>query len=248
MPAPDTGFVAVAAGPSHSLALRSNGSIAAWGLNDYGQCNVPSPNRDFIAVAGGWWHSLGLKSNGTIVAWGNNTYHQRDVPSPNSGFIAIAAGTYHSAGLKSDGTIVCWGDTTYGECTILSPNSNYMAIAALGGRTLALRRSPASSVDALPVLSDPYALRVLFVSPNPFSGPTRVLFQALQPGAPDLEVYDVAGRLVNASSLGQVDPGLHWATWDGRDRAGDPACAGVYFIRLRTGARSSDPVRAVRLW
>ncbi len=51
-------------------ASKSDGTIVAWGWNDYGQCNVPAPNADFVAVAGGGAHSLGLKSDGTIVAWG----------------------------------------------------------------------------------------------------------------------------------------------------------------------------------
>lgn len=39
------GFVAVAAGASqHSLGLKSDGTIVAWGRNDYGECNVPTPN------------------------------------------------------------------------------------------------------------------------------------------------------------------------------------------------------------
>ena len=53
--------MAIAAGWYHSLGVRSDGSIVAWGRNDYGQCDVPSPNQDFVAVAGGWPHSLGLK-------------------------------------------------------------------------------------------------------------------------------------------------------------------------------------------
>ena len=54
----------------HSLGLKSDGTIVAWGHNGSGQCNVPAPNADFVAVAGGGYHSLGLKSDGTIVAWG----------------------------------------------------------------------------------------------------------------------------------------------------------------------------------
>jgi len=52
----------VAAGLYHSLGLKSDGSIVAWGDSEYGQTNVPVPNADFIAVAGGADHSLGLKA------------------------------------------------------------------------------------------------------------------------------------------------------------------------------------------
>ncbi|HVS12172.1 MAG TPA: RCC1 domain-containing protein, partial [Planctomycetota bacterium] len=35
-------YVKVAAGSHHSVALRSDNSVVAWGLNNKGQCNVPS--------------------------------------------------------------------------------------------------------------------------------------------------------------------------------------------------------------
>jgi hypothetical protein len=54
-------LIAVAGGGYHSLGLKSDGTIVAWGNNNSGQCNVPAPNADFIAVAGGGYHSLGLK-------------------------------------------------------------------------------------------------------------------------------------------------------------------------------------------
>lgn len=76
----NSNFVALAGGWSHSLGLKSGGSIAAWGSNEYGQCNVPEPNTDFVALAGGMDHSLGLKSDGSIVAWGDNSAGQCDVP------------------------------------------------------------------------------------------------------------------------------------------------------------------------
>ena len=36
------------------LGLKADGSIVAWGYNDYGQCNVPSPNTGFVAIAAGY--------------------------------------------------------------------------------------------------------------------------------------------------------------------------------------------------
>ncbi|MGB2986474.1 MAG: hypothetical protein WBE26_11395 [Phycisphaerae bacterium] len=69
MPAPNTDFVAIAAGGKHSLALKADGSIVAWGAGQaaqsgwphHGQCNVPAPNTDFVAVAAGGYFSLGIK-------------------------------------------------------------------------------------------------------------------------------------------------------------------------------------------
>ena len=108
VPTPNTGFVAVAAGYVHSLGLKADGSIVAWGCGtatlgefpNYGQCNVPAPNTGFVAVAAGWNHSISLKADGSIVAWGDNRLGQCDIPSPNSDFVAIAAGSSHSLGLK----------------------------------------------------------------------------------------------------------------------------------------------------
>jgi len=45
--------MAVAAGYYHNLALRSNGTVVAWGLNSDGQTNVPAGLSNVVAVAAG---------------------------------------------------------------------------------------------------------------------------------------------------------------------------------------------------
>ena len=45
-------FVDIAAGYNHSLAIRSGGSLVAWGDNGDGQCDVPDGNN-FETVAAG---------------------------------------------------------------------------------------------------------------------------------------------------------------------------------------------------
>lgn len=100
VPEPNSGFVSVAAGSFHSLGLKADGSIVAWGWNGGGQCNVPSPNAGFLAVDGGESHSIALKADGSIVAWGDNAWTQCDTPSPNGGFTAVAAGEQVSFGLR----------------------------------------------------------------------------------------------------------------------------------------------------
>jgi hypothetical protein len=132
--------VAVAVGKAHILALKSDGTVLAWGLdNSYGQCDVPLPNTGFVAVAGGDRHSLGLKSDGSIVAWGDNTDGQCDVPVPNSGFTAVAAGGKHSLGLQWDGSVVAWGDNLYHQCDVPTPNTDFVAISAGRSHNVAIR-------------------------------------------------------------------------------------------------------------
>ena len=129
----------VAGGVIHSLGVKSNGSIAAWGYNADGQCTVPAPNADFTAVAAGYTHSLGLKSDGTIAAWGDEDTGLCAVPAPNADFTAVAADNTHSLGLKSDGSIVAWGDNYYGQTDVPAPNADFAAVAAGGQHSLGLK-------------------------------------------------------------------------------------------------------------
>jgi hypothetical protein len=76
-----SGVVAIAGGDSHSLALKSDGTVVAWGYNTDGQCSAPAGLSGVVAIAGGNMHSLALKSDGTAVTWGNNSYGQQNVPA-----------------------------------------------------------------------------------------------------------------------------------------------------------------------
>jgi hypothetical protein len=133
-------FVDVAAGKYHGLAIRSNGSLVAWGYNDYGQCNVPEGN-DFIAIAGGSRHSLALRSNGLIVGFGDNTLGQIDVPEGND-YVAIACGDYHNLAINKQGSVVGWGGyNDYGECDAPQPDSGttFVTISAGSYHSLGLQ-------------------------------------------------------------------------------------------------------------
>lgn len=106
---PNQGFLYVAAGMHHSLALRRSGEIEAWGRNQFGQGTEPNHNGGFRLIAAGANHNLAIRDDGHIIAWGDNRFGQCDIPPPNEGFAGVSAGVEFSAGLTLDGRVVTWG-------------------------------------------------------------------------------------------------------------------------------------------
>jgi alpha-tubulin suppressor-like RCC1 family protein len=144
---------AIAAGFGHSLALCSDGTVAAWGLNSYGELGDNSTIGHLVpvavnterlisvlhgkvvaAIAAGSFRSLAVCSDGTVAAWGandsgqlgNDTVETSQAPvavSTASGVsalsgntaVATASGYTHSLVLCSDGTVAAWGANSYGQ-------------------------------------------------------------------------------------------------------------------------------------
>jgi alpha-tubulin suppressor-like RCC1 family protein len=132
-------YVKVSGGAEHALALKSNGTVVAWGRNDFGQSNVPADLDGVVAIAAGGYHSLALKSDGSIVTWGRNNYGQTSVPAGLDGVVAIAAGNDHSLALRADGTVVAWGLNGSGQSNVPTDLDGVVAIAAGGNHSLALK-------------------------------------------------------------------------------------------------------------
>jgi len=126
---------AIAAGGDHTLGLKTNSTVWACGLNEYGQLGNGTTNDSvapiqvsaisgILAIAAGQEHSVGLKTNGLVWAWGfnnhgqlgNGTTNNTDVPVQVSAITdvrAIAAGQYHTVALKTNGTVWSWGWDNY---------------------------------------------------------------------------------------------------------------------------------------
>jgi hypothetical protein len=75
-------------------------------------------------------------------------------------------------------------------------------------------------------------------SPNPASATSRIWYAvpADRAGALfELALYDLSGREVQVLERGAARPGRYSAEWNLRDRSGQRAGAGVYFVRLQLG-------------
>jgi 1,4-alpha-glucan branching enzyme len=68
--------------------------------------------------------------------------------------------------------------------------------------------------------------------PNPFNPSTSIRFSLEQGGHATLRIYDVSGRLIRTLADGSYPPGLHTASWNGRNDRGEGVASGVYFYRM----------------
>jgi len=134
-----TDWVNIAAGYYHTIAIKSDGTLWAWGRNNYGQLGdgttdnklIPTQESteatDWENISGGIYHTASIKNNGTLWAWGYNGYGQigdnttdsKSIPAQESteatNWESIAAGRYHTVAIKSDGTLWAWGYNYYGQ-------------------------------------------------------------------------------------------------------------------------------------
>jgi hypothetical protein len=76
------GVVKISKGLSHSLALKRDGTVVAWGSNSYGESTVPAGLTNVVDVDAGSYESYAVKSDGTVVHWGND----------GSGSLGVATG------------------------------------------------------------------------------------------------------------------------------------------------------------
>ncbi|HWA28885.1 MAG TPA: immunoglobulin domain-containing protein [Lacunisphaera sp.] len=139
LPSGPTSFVGVAAGEVHVVAVKSDGSVVAAGLNNNGSMNVPSGLSGVVAVSTSVYTNIVLKADGTVTGWGDSSHGQTSPPAGLADVIAISTAGGHVLALKSDGTVVAWGSNYAGQTDVPAGLADVVAICAGGSHSLALK-------------------------------------------------------------------------------------------------------------
>ena len=133
-----TSWSNIAGGGNHSLAVKIDGTLWAWGYNSSGQLgqnntiNSSSPVQigaltEWTKIAATSASALAIKTNGTLWAWGNNFYgilglgdstgNNRSSPVQVGSLTnwAQVSGNGCSVAVKTDGTLWAWGRNNSGQ-------------------------------------------------------------------------------------------------------------------------------------
>ena len=131
----------------HVLAIKTNGTLWAWGKNQFGELgngtNINSLIPVQIGASTNWakieaslTSSFAIKTDGTLWSWGSDL-NGTELDSSNvpvqigtDSWIEISAKWEHVIGLKSNGTIWAWGQNDYGQLGRGNNNNINIEIAA----------------------------------------------------------------------------------------------------------------------
>ena len=126
--------IAVSGGEEHSMAIKNDNTLWAWGANWQGSLgdgtvegrSIPVKIMDSVkAISAGRAHSMAIKTDGSLWVWGSNEFGQSGDGSEDyeiynpvkimDGVKEISAGGNHSLALKTDGTLCAWGKNEFGQ-------------------------------------------------------------------------------------------------------------------------------------
>lgn len=127
----------ISAGKEHTLAIKTDGSLWAWGNNKYGQLGNGTIEKNYAPVqignetdwkyiSAGDYHSAAIKEGGKLYTWGKNDSGQLGVGntdnqlvpvqvSPTSVWVKVSAGGMHTMAIKSDHSLWGWGANIHGQ-------------------------------------------------------------------------------------------------------------------------------------
>ena len=116
---------AISAGGGHSLGIKSDYKLYAWGLGTTGQTAQAGTTFSWTQIAAGINHSVAIRSDGILFTWGQNNggqlglgdtvYRSSPVQLGASSWSQISAGSSHTIAIRSDSTLWAWGLNSSGQ-------------------------------------------------------------------------------------------------------------------------------------
>ena len=141
------------AGSSCTFVIKADGTLWAWGRNNYGQLGIGNTVNTAVktqvgtaanwqSIEGGQFHTAAIKADGTLWTWGFNASGQlginnttnKTIPTQVSSsniWSSVAAGYDHTVAITNDGTLFAWGLNDHGQLGDGS-GSNRIAPAFIG--------------------------------------------------------------------------------------------------------------------
>lgn len=138
-----TDWIELGSGGFHSCAIKRDGTLWCWGMNDSGELGVgDATNRfeeiqsgcpsgdclsDWTSVAAGDFHTCAIRENGELWCWGGGLNGQLGVGSAvdidskrplrvaMADWAAVDAGESHTCAIRNDRTLWCWGQNDVGQ-------------------------------------------------------------------------------------------------------------------------------------
>ncbi|WP_420621513.1 RCC1 domain-containing protein [Candidatus Poriferisodalis sp.] len=129
----------ITAGTGGSCAIRSDNTLACWGVTGSGLLDAPPGT--YTAVAAGVTHACAIRSDNILACWGDNDLGQLDAPAGTHTAVSVAgdgrAGYGYSCAIRSDNAIACWGNNEYGKAD--PPAGSYIDISVGPRHSCAIR-------------------------------------------------------------------------------------------------------------
>jgi alpha-tubulin suppressor-like RCC1 family protein len=125
----ETNWKTIDGNDGNSFAIKQDGTLWAWGLNNVGQLGdgtlinryVPTQvgtDSDWLIVSAGGSFTRAIKQNGTLWGWGGSDVANLLVPTQigtDNDWSKLSAGDNHTLAIKTDRTLWAWGSNVHGQ-------------------------------------------------------------------------------------------------------------------------------------